>query len=128
MDKAKKAVYIRKRKVLRIKKKMFGQYGMLPRLCIRRTLKHIYAQIVDDKTGMSIVQVGSNSKEVFSFLGANSSNQSKKMQLSKIIGKLIAQRAKEKDIEKVVFDRRGYPYHGRVKVLADSARNEGLVF
>ena len=116
---------IRKRRALRIRKKMQGT-AERPRLCVRRTLNHMYAQIVDDLKGVSLVQIGSTSKDVRAKFLENKDN--KKIDLSKIIGELIAEKAKEIGITKVVFDRKGYPYHGRVKALAEAVRSKGLSF
>jgi large subunit ribosomal protein L18 len=94
-----------------------------PRLAVRRSLKHIYAQLVDDSTGTSIALVTSDSKDVREKIGEGT-----KTDASKIIGELIAAKAKEKGISSVVFDRGGYIYHGRVKAVAEAARSAGLEF
>ncbi len=94
-----------------------------PRLCVRRSLNHIYAQIVDDRSGNSLVQISSLTPEI---RGISSSKV--KMELSKEVGRLVAVRALEKGITKVVFDRGGFLYHGRVKAVADAAREAGLEF
>lgn len=94
-----------------------------PRLAVRRSLKHIYAQIVDDTTGRSIAQVSSTSEEVKTKAGEGT-----KTDVSTAVGELIAAKAKEKGISAVVFDRGGYLYHGRVKAVAEAARNAGLEF
>jgi large subunit ribosomal protein L18 len=91
-----------------------------PRLGVFRSLSNIYAQIVDDKTGTTLVSASSLEKD---FEGAGGNKDA-----AHRIGLLIAQRAKEKGIETVVFDRSGYLYHGRVKELADGAREGGLKF
>jgi len=90
-----------------------------PRLVVFRSVKHIYAQVIDDTKGHTVVSASSNEKN-----GANGGNVSG----AKTIGKLIAERAKDKGIQAVVFDRGGYLYHGRVKALADAAREAGLEF
>lgn len=94
-----------------------------PRLAVRRSLKHIYAQIVDDTTGRSLAQVASTSEEVKTKVGEGT-----KTDVSKAVGELIAAKAKEKGISAVVFDRGGYLYHGRVKAVAEAARSAGLEF
>ena len=94
-----------------------------PRLAVRRSLKHIYAQLVDDTTGTSLAQVTSDSKEVREKIGEGT-----KTDASKVIGELIAAKAKEKGISAVVFDRGGNIYHGRVKAVAEAARSAGLEF
>jgi len=90
-----------------------------PRLAVFRSVKHIYAQVIDDTKGHTVVSASSNEKNAAA--GGNVAG-------AKAIGKLVAERAKEKGIKAVVFDRGGYLYHGRVKALADSAREAGLEF
>ena len=94
-----------------------------PRLAIYRSLNHIYAQIIDDDRGVTLCAASSNEK---TFRGENKSGGNKAA--AKKIGELIAQRAKEKGIAQVVFDKGGFKYHGRVKELADGARAAGLQF
>jgi large subunit ribosomal protein L18 len=91
-----------------------------PRLAVYRSLAHIYAQVIDDRQGATLVAASSNETSS-SIVGGNIAG-------AKEIGKLVAERAKEKGINKVVFDRGGYLYHGRVKALADAAREAGLEF
>jgi large subunit ribosomal protein L18 len=91
-----------------------------PRLAVYRSLKHIYAQVIDDRKGHTLAAASTQEKSVTG-AGGNLAG-------AKEIGKLVAQRAKEKGILKVVFDRGGYLYHGRVKALADAAREAGLEF
>ena len=93
-----------------------------PRLAVFRSVKHIYAQVIDDRKGHTLVAASSNEKNAAS--RSNGGN----LAGAKEIGKLIAERAKAKGISKVVFDRGGYLYHGRVKALADAAREAGLEF
>jgi len=103
----------------RVRKKVKGTKER-PRLCVVKSLKHIYAQIVDDTEG-----------KVLSFasdLELNNKEGLKKVEIAREVGKLIAKKAKEKNIEKVCFDRSGYKYHGRVKALAEGAREGGLKF
>ena len=92
-----------------------------PRLAIFRSVKHIYAQLIDDRQGHTLVSASSNQEKGPRTSGGNVAG-------AKIVGKLLAERAKEKGISKVVFDRGGYLYHGRVKALADAAREAGLEF
>ena len=94
-----------------------------PRLCVYRSLGHIYAQIVDDRTGRTLVSASSVDKETKKQLKGGGN-----IAAAKVIGKVIAGRAKAAKIEIVVFDRGGYKYHGRVKALADAAREAGLQF
>jgi len=89
-------------------------------------LCHIYAQIIDDVSGKSLVQAGSTCKEISGKLTDKAA--SSKTNVAKLVGELVAEKAKEKGIEKVVFDRKGYAYHGRVKALAEAARKKGLQF
>ncbi len=95
-----------------------------PRLTVFRSIKHVYAQIVDDSSGKTILSVSDVSKEL--------KDQFKELKgqvaLAKQVGKLVAQKAIEKDIKRVVFDRNGYLYHGVVKAMADGAREGGLEF
>jgi large subunit ribosomal protein L18 len=112
----------RKKRALRIRKKIQGSKDR-PRLSVRRSLKHIYAQIIDDGSGKSLIQVGSTNKDVAQMI-----SEKKKTDVSRIVGEMIAEKAKEKGIEKVVFDRKGYTYHGRIKALAEAARKKGLRF
>jgi large subunit ribosomal protein L18 len=91
-----------------------------PRLAVYRSLKHIYAQVIDDRAGRTLVSASSNDKGS-SVNGGNVAG-------AKEIGRAVAERAKEKGITRVVFDRGGYLYHGRVKALADAAREAGLEF
>jgi large subunit ribosomal protein L18 len=94
-----------------------------PRLCIFRSAKHIYAQIIDDDQRKTLVAVSSTSRAFRQELKTGGN-----ITAAKLVGSLIAKLAKAKGIEKVVFDRGGYLYHGRVKALAVSARENGLVF
>ena len=90
-----------------------------PRLAVFRSVKHIYAQVIDDAKGHTVVAASSSEKS-----GSNGGNVTG----AKAIGKLVAERAKDKGIKAVVFDRGGYQYHGRVKALAEAAREAGLEF
>ncbi len=112
----------RKKRALRIKKKIRGTVSR-PRLCVRRSLNHIYVQIVDDTSGKSLLQIGSIGKDI-----AQKAANKNKTDVSRLIGEMAAEKAKEKGIEKVVFDRKGYTYHGRIKALAEAARKKGLQF
>ena len=105
----------------RIRNKVSGTTER-PRLSVFRSSIHIYAQIIDDTTGRTIVQASSRDDVKSLIEGAG------KVGTSIGVGKLLAQRAKEKGIDKVAFDRGGYLYHGRVKALADGARAGGLNF
>ena len=109
----------RVRRKLRIRKKVHGT-AERPRLSVFRSLKHIYAQLVDDLSGKTLISVSSAEKE-FQGSGGN-------VEGAKKVGAVVGEKAKEKGIQKVVFDRGGYLYHGRVKALAEAAREKGLQF
>ena len=109
---------IRKRIHSRIRAKLSGTSGR-PRLNVYRSLNHIYAQVIDDQKGETIVSASTLALK--SKTGGN-------VAAAKEIGKTIAERAKEKGIKRVVFDRGGFLYHGRIKALADAAREGGLEF
>ena len=111
---------VRVRVHTRIRLKLKGS-GERPRLAVFRSLKHIYAQVINDREGRTLVAASSGEKTAGVGSGGNLAG-------AKEVGKLIAERAKSKGISKVVFDRGGYLYHGRVKALADAAREAGLEF
>lgn len=110
---------IRRRIHERIRHRVHGTLER-PRLAVFRSLQHTYAQLIDDSKGVTLVSASSVEKAA----ATNGGNVAG----AKAIGKLIAQRAKEKGIQKVVFDRGGFLYHGRIKALAESAREAGLEF
>jgi len=114
---------MRARRRRHIRKKIVGSADR-PRLCVYRGLRNIYAQLVDDASGISIVGASSLSEEI----EGTRSTQKGKCEISRAVGKLLAERARAKHIEQVVFDRSGYLYHGRVKALAEGAREGGLRF
>jgi|SRR5579875_554455 len=109
---------IRKRVHARIRERIQGT-AERPRLNVYRSLNHIYAQVIDDTQGRTLVSASTIADKIKS--GGN-------VAAAKEVGKLIAQRALEKGIKKVVYDRGGYLYHGRIKALADAAREAGLEF
>ncbi|MEO7649027.1 MAG: 50S ribosomal protein L18 [Bryobacteraceae bacterium] len=111
---------IRTRIHTRIRRKVKGT-GARPRLAVFRSLLHIYAQVIDDVKGETLAAASSSEKSSGVKNGGNVAG-------AKEIGKLVAERAKVKGIQKVVFDRGGYLYHGRIKALADAAREAGLEF
>jgi len=113
---------IRRRIHQRLRQRLQGS-GERPRLNVYRSLNHIYAQVVDDNTGKTLASASTTQgkKKGEKRTGGNVAS-------AKEIGKLIAQRAQEKGVKKVVFDRGGYLYHGRIKALADAAREAGLEF
>lgn len=104
---------------MRIRKKVSGS-AQKPRLSVFRSNKEIYTQLIDDVNGLTLAAASSLEK--------NFQKEGNKTEVAKQVGKVLAERAKEKGIETVVFDRNGYLYHGRVKALADSARENGLKF
>jgi large subunit ribosomal protein L18 len=106
---------------MRIRKKINGT-AEVPRLAVYRSNKQIYVQVVDDLKGETILSASSKEKDIAAQTGI------KKTEQAKLVGKLLAVKCKEKGIEKIVFDRSGYKYHGRVKSLADAAREGGLKF
>lgn len=105
----------------RIRKAISGTADR-PRLSVYRGNKHIYTQIIDDTTGVTLVAASTLSPEIRGKVKGSS------METAKQVGELLAVKAKEKGIEKVVFDRAGYRYHGRIKALSDAAREGGLKF
>jgi large subunit ribosomal protein L18 len=94
-----------------------------PRLCVHRSTRHIRAQIVDDASGRTIVSASSLDKDVCAQIKGGGN-----IAASKVVGKVVAERARAKGVDKVVFDRGGYQYHGRVQALAEAAREAGLKF
>jgi len=117
-----KRVVSRQKRHSRVRKNVLGT-AQRPRLSVFRSLKHIFAQLVDDTTGKILVSASSISKEI-----RNSVDGKKRTEISKAVGLLLAQKAKAEGIEAVRFDRGGYLYHGRVKALAEGAREGGLKF
>ena len=111
----------RKRRKLRIRKKVTGT-SERPRLSVFRSARHIYVQVIDDVSGRTLAAASTVSKDVREGLEGN------KVAVAKKIGGLIAERCKAQSINKVVFDRNGFLYHGRIKALADAAREGGLDF
>ncbi|MDQ7800171.1 MAG: 50S ribosomal protein L18 [Armatimonadota bacterium] len=94
-----------------------------PRLSVFRSLKHTYAQIIDDTRGHTLVAASTREPEIAAQLSGL-----KRVEQSRVVGRVLAERAREKGIVRVVFDRGGYAYHGRVKALAEGAREGGLEF
>jgi large subunit ribosomal protein L18 len=107
---------------LRIRNKIAGTPER-PRLNIYRSSKHIYAQVIDDATGITLASASTQEKEL-----RDQAAELTKTEAAKLVGKTIGERAKEKGVNTVVFDRGGYLYHGRIKLLADGARESGLEF
>jgi len=117
---AKKVIWLKRKK--RVSKKIVSTVER-PRLTVFRSSKHIYGQIIDDTTGNTIVAACSNEKTV-----KDQPTFESKTAKAVFTGKLLAQRAMDKGVKKVVFDRNGFLYHGRVKAFSDGAREAGLDF
>ena len=122
LDKAKRKQFSYLRRKKRVRRKVNGTIER-PRLAVNRSLKHIYAQIIDDENGVTLAHASSLSPEL-----KDNTTDSGKIEIAQNVGQLIAQKAKEQNIEGVIFDRAGYLYHGRIKALAEAAREGGLKF
>lgn len=107
---------------LRVRKNLHGTADR-PRLAVHRSGKHIYAQVIDDEAGKTIVAASSLDKDLRESIKSGANKEA-----ATEVGKIVAQKAKAKGIEVVVFDRGGFLYHGRIASLADAARKEGLIF
>ena len=118
MKKRTKKLYIQQKK--RYLKKIVGTLEK-PRLSVFRSHKHIYAQLIDDQNGHTLAFSSTVSKEIEVTSGAN-------QKASFLVGQDLAKKAKQKNIQVIIFDRGNKPYHGRIKSLADGARTEGLIF
>ena len=112
----------RKRRHARVRSRVSGT-GTRPRLCVFRSLKYMYAQIVDDSVGYTLVSASSLDSEIRDKMAGRTKTEN-----AELIGSVVAQRALSKGINRVAFDRGGYKYHGRVKALAEAARKAGLEF
>jgi large subunit ribosomal protein L18 len=112
----------RKKRHSRVRKKVTGTSDK-PRLNVFRSVKHIYAQVIDDASGATLIAASSADKELKGKVSTGGN-----IEAAKTVGQLVAKRASDKGIAQVVFDRGGYLYHGRVKALADAAREGGLKF
>jgi len=112
----------RLRRHRRVRKKVFGTPER-PRLSVFKSIKHVYAQIIDDENATTLVSVSTLSPDVRSETSGSNS-----VEAARAVGEAIGRKAVEKDITSVVFDRAGYLYHGKVKALAEAARNAGLRF
>ena len=126
MGRTSKKVLARLRRKRRVRKKIFGTPER-PRLSVFRSCKHIYAQIIDDVSGRTLVAASSLTPQIRERL-SEIKKEGGKTAVAKAVGELLGQRALEAGIKKVVFDRGGYKYHGRVKALAEGARGAGLEF
>ena len=115
-----KKLELRKRRHHRVRKKVFGEPSR-PRLSVFRSARHITAQVIDDRSGRTLAAASTVEKDLRSATGGNKDAAAK-------VGRLVAERAKAAGVDKVVFDRGGFGYHGRVAALADAAREAGLEF
>ena len=122
MKKSNPSLLARERRRKHVRRTVHGEPDR-PRLNIFRSEKHIYAQVIDDRKGHTIATASSLDPKLKDKLGS-----AKPLEQAKIVGEAVAQRALEAGVKKVVFDRAGYKYHGRVKSLADGARSGGLEF
>ena len=113
----------RERAHLRLRKRVRGS-AERPRLSVYKSLRFTYAQLIDDDKGVTVAQASSSDAAVREQVGGSTSSKA----AAKLVGELVAARAREKGVEKVVFDRGGYVYHGRVQALAEGARDKGLQF
>lgn len=122
MDRLKAKNKARQARKARVRRDVQGT-GERPRLTVYKSLKHIYAQIVDDSTGQTLATASTMGRDLRDTL-----KKTADVDAAKLVGLAIGRKALSRDIKKVVFDRNGYPYHGRVKALADAAREAGLQF
>ncbi|TRO79158.1 50S ribosomal protein L18 [Trichloromonas acetexigens] len=122
MNVAKQRRDARAKRQVRVRKKVRGTMER-PRLCVFRSAKHIYVQIIEDVTGRTLATASTANKDV-----AEGVNYTGNVEAAKAVGQTIAKKALEQNIKQVVFDRNGFLYHGRVKALADAAREAGLSF
>lgn len=122
VDRAKERAEGRKRRHNRVRSKLSGT-SERPRLNVFRSDKHIYAQVIDDDAGHTLAAASTIDTDLQSEVEGKS-----KTDRAKLVGELVAKRAQDKGVKQVVFDRGGYKYHGRVKALADAAREAGLEF
>jgi len=123
MKKDRERAQKRERRHLRLRQRLVGS-AERPRLSVFRSNKYLYAQVIDDGQGKTLAAASTLQKPIAGQLGGKCGN----IAAAKLLGKTIADRAKEKGIKKVCFDRGGYIYHGRIKALADAAREAGLEF
>lgn len=121
MDRIKKKWLKRKKRHQRLRQKVFGTPER-PRLSVYRSLRQIYCQLIDDVNGKTLMSISTLSGELKKSIKSNN------IQAAQTAGKKLAEEARKKGVEKIVFDRGGFPYHGRIKALAEAARKEGLKF
>lgn len=112
---------VRTHRKSRIRRNLAKMRGLRPRLCVFRSNKFIYAQVIDDAQGKTLAQANSGEKD----FGTSSRRN---LEAAKLVGKMVAERAKSANVTKIVFDRNGYDYHGRIQAIAEGAREAGLEF
>jgi large subunit ribosomal protein L18 len=117
----------RERAHLRVRSRVRGT-SERPRLSVYKSLKYVYAQVIDDSRGVTLVQASSSDADVRGGLSGETGGGTGSKAAAKLVGEKVAERAKAQGIEKVVFDRGGYIYHGKVKAVAEAAREKGLQF
>ncbi len=122
MDRTRRKFKRRQRRVRRVRSKVFGTPER-PRLAVSRSLKNVYAQLIDDVAGCTLCHASSRDRELRDSIGYGGNKAA-----ATAVGTALAQRARLKGITQVAFDRRGYKFHGRVKALAEAARETGLKF
>ena len=115
---------LRERRHTRVRRKVVGT-AERPRLAVSRSLRHITAQVIDDTSGRTVAAASTADRELRAALSGKGGGN---VGAAQAVGRLVASRAKAAGVEKVVFDRGGFKYHGRVAAVADAARNEGLEF
>ncbi len=123
MKRSNSKIIARKRRARRARRKVLGTSDR-PRLAVSRSLKNVYVQLIDDVAGATLLGISSSHPDI----RVMKKDDGGKTAVSKTVGKLVAEKAKDKGISKVVFDRSGFLYHGRVKAVADGAREGGLEF
>lgn len=111
----------------RIRKKIVGTRE-IPRISIFKSARHIYAQIIDDVDAITLFQASSLTPGVKELLNSEGKDKYTKVEIANYVGKYLGELSKSKDLKKVCFDRGGYPYHGRIKSLAEGLREKGLEF
>ncbi|TVR75730.1 MAG: 50S ribosomal protein L18 [Sphaerobacteraceae bacterium] len=123
----KKSLSPRKRRHLRVRARISGT-AERPRLNVFRSNQHIYAQVIDDKAGHTIAAASTLEPAIREAFSTTEENGHRRVHEAEVVGRIVAERAREKGISTVVFDRGGYKYHGRVKAVAEAAREAGLEF
>ncbi len=118
---------LRLRRHNRLRRRVAGSAAR-PRLCVFRSNEHIYAQVIDDSIGHTLVAASTTQKDIRQQVSSLADEEQRKVAAARLVGRLIAERAKAVGISSIVFDRGGFKYHGRVQALAEAAREAGLTF